>query len=201
MRLALCALALTSLYACTTTVLFAKRDPALSAPITSALLVAVAPPLKSSAAIPTVGTLLGYGGTYGIDATSKSLTDDAHAMVTEAIRQLPAALQAGGLTLAAPPILTREQLANDNAVQPLLPAGYKGPVLTIAPYGAKMDCPGACFEFIVHARLLSEEQGKLVWSATFQMPSKASRFSDFSAPVANFAQALVTQMKKDGVLR
>lgn len=154
-----------------------------------------------NSAVPTLGSALGVGGLTVSPSVGTRLATDAHAMSTELVKQLPSALQAAGLELSAPPVLTINYPATPRDLAELLPADTKGPVLTIKPVSAKTECPNSCFAFLVLAKLLAEDRSTELWVATFQMPPKASNLADFSGPVNTFVGAIVGQMKKDGLLK
>lgn len=200
-RLPLLALLLTALAGCATSVVSAHRSAALVGNVPASALVVIANPMGPNNAAPSIGTIFGYAGAMPLGTSGERITADAQAMGGEVVKQLPAALQASGLVLSSPPVLTTSYPAGPKELADLLPGDAKDPVLVIKPISAKMECPGACFAFLVAARLFAADRRTELWTATLQMPPKASKFSDFSGPVGTFVETLVAQMKKDGLVR
>lgn len=75
------------------------------------------------------------------------------------------------------------------------------PILFINPISAVTTCPSDCFQYRVQAKLIDTDSGKVIWSSTIDLPPKASRFHDFGGVATDFSNTIVTQLKKDAVIK
>lgn len=116
------------------------------------------------------------------------------------LRQLPAALATANIPSQNISLAPVSMPSGPNGFQELFPQSPGRPVLLVTPVSAVTTCPNDCFQYRVQARLMSAATGSLLWMATIDLPPKASRFHDFNGVAKEFAAAIVSQLKVDGVL-
>lgn len=164
-------------------------------------MVMVSGSMEADSATASFGTALGYAGWLPLAASGERVSKDAHALGEELVKHIAGPLKSAGVAVYDTPVLLHAYPPNLADPPGLPPQDGKTPLLVIRPVSAKMECPRSCFAFRVLVRLLSPDRATELWRAVLDLPPKASNFSDFSVPAANFSEALAALMKKDGVIR
>jgi hypothetical protein len=201
LHLCLAALATTLLVSCTTTVEKASKSAELTAAVPEAVVVFIGSMADGGEARLSLGTALAMP--VGMPRGAPGINEDANALGKFTLEALPAAVKQAALQFSASTKLLPAHPASRQELNKALGIESAGkPILVVQPVSARMECPSGCFVFKLDAKLLPSGDSTVpLWTATMTAPPRASKFHDFSSPGKSVAEALVAQLKADGVVK
>ena len=115
-------------------------------------------------------------------------------------QQMPEVFSASGIPTSAKSLAPSSIPSDATGYRALFPGTPDAAILFINPISAVTTCPRNCFQYRVQAKLVSTSSGKVLWTATIDLPPKASRFHDFSGIATEFSHTVLAQLKNDGLL-
>ena len=143
--------------------------------------------------------LVGKGATVG-GSTANQANQHRQDIGVQISEQMPAVFSASGIPASAKSLAPSSIPSDATGYRALFPDNPRPAVLLINPISAVTTCPGSCFQYRMQTKLVSTSSGKVIWTATIDLPPKASRLHDFSGVATEFSRAVLAQLKSDGAV-
>jgi hypothetical protein len=172
---------------CATTVLSSGKTTAFERAVSSVNIVFVE------------SDLVGKSGTVG-GSTANLANQHRQDIGVQISQHMPTVFLASGIPASAKSLAPSSIPTDAAGYRALFPGTPSTAVLLINPISAVTTCPGSCFQYRMQAKLVSTSSGKILWTATIDLPPKASRFHDFSGVATEFSRAVLSRLQSDGVL-
>ena len=190
---------------CTTTTVSSRTQGVYRAADNEPNVLFVIAPLPAAKIDNTISGLLlapaAFASRQASPAGVQSANNDLGELGPMVVAQVTKALNRGSVAISGKVVGWHEVPVTAADYAALFAERGRAAVLEIQPESAMTMCLNACFRFRLKTRLFDPATARVFWTASFDIPPKASRFSDFSGVAENFAAALVAQLRKDGVIK